>query len=443
MKNRRHPALAPPLLLAITLFVAMPAYAQDPAQPGVCYATLGNFASSPGGLISIDTGTGAGTLIGPTGITGDFGDPGVPALAIKTTGEMYAMDINVGANLYRVDATTGAATEVAATTLNSPTAIAFNGLDILWAVDISGDLHVVNETTGASTLVGATGRFIKGLAFDPADGALWGTDGSGGVFTIDIHTGAATLVGNTGLPASPDICFDAAGNLFGSSGGGLSANNLISIDKSTGQGTVVGPIGFSAVAGMAQRLDRLVPVALGSWHSRVVGRTVEISWELTGVEGEISFEVARTGDYGVVRVDESTIARDGARYTLVDDQVSHGGTYTYRVGVIENRQPVAAFETVVVVPALQAALEQNYPNPFNPRTTIAFTLETVARVTLSVYDAQGRRVTTLVDAVRPAGVHEAAWNGTDAAGNPVSSGVYLYRLKAGNTVLSKRMVLLK
>jgi len=442
MSVRRPLTLALHIFLAITVF-APGARAQDPAQPGVCYATLGNFASTPGGLITIDPGTGAGTLIGPTGILGDFGDAGVPALAIKTTGEMYAMDINTASNLYRVDATTGAATKIAGTSLNSPTAIAFNGLDILWAVDLVGDLFVVDDTSGASTRVGPTGQFIKGLAFDPVDGALWASDASGGVYTLDIHTGAATLVGNTGLAASPDIHFDAAGNLFGSSGGGLSNNNYIAIDKGTGVGSVVGAIGFSAVAGMAQRLDRLVPVALASWSARTVGPNVEISWRLAGVEGAISFEVNRTGTDGTFRLDDTAILRDGGDYTLVDSGALPGATYTYRVGVLEDGQPVTAFETSVSVPALHASLGQNFPNPFNPATTIAFTLEAASRVTLSIYDAQGRLVATLVDGARPAGRYEAAWNGTDAAGAPVSSGVYFYRMKAGNTILSRRMVLLK
>ena len=85
----------------------------------------------------------------------------------------------------------------------------------------------------------------------------------------------------------------------------------------------------------------------------------------------------------------------------------------------------------------------NYPNPFNPVTTIHFTLEDAGHVTLSIYDSNGKRVTTLLEDVRGAGPHEARWNGTDATRASVSSGVYFYRLEAGKKVLTNKMVLLK
>ena len=94
-------------------------------------------------------------------------------------------------------------------------------------------------------------------------------------------------------------------------------------------------------------------------------------------------------------------------------------------------------------PIFTNVLRGNFPNPFNPTTTIHFTLENTSHVTLSIYDARGRRVTTLIDDVRGAGPHEIRWDGTDAAGASVSSGVYFYRMKAGKTSLSRRMVLLK
>jgi len=432
-------------LLCALIGLSVEAGAQpDPALPGVCYATLGNNASSPGALITIDTGTGAGTLVGPTGIVGEFGDDGVPALAVKTTGEMYATDIGSSSHLYRIDATTGAATLVATTPLNSPPAIAFNGFDILWAVDSVGNLYVVNDSTGASTLVGATGQFIKGLAFDPIDGALWASDASGGVYTLDIHTGAATLVGNTGLPATPDLHFDNGGVLFGSSGGGIANNNLITIDKTTGQGTVVGAIGFASVAGMARRLDRVVPVALYSFSSRAIDGRVELSWRLVGIEGVISFELSRTDESGrVLRVPDAGVSELHGHYTFVDHSVLPGKTYEYHVAIVEDGQAVTSFLASVTTPAQIVSLEQNHPNPFNPETTIRFTLEAQTHVRLSVYDAKGRQVTTLIDDARSAGPHMARWNGTDAAGAPVSSGVYFYRMRAGNRSLSKRMVLLK
>ncbi len=84
------------------------------------------------------------------------------------------------------------------------------------------------------------------------------------------------------------------------------------------------------------------------------------------------------------------------------------------------------------------ALAQNYPNPFNPATEIVFGLPEASRVELSVYNIRGQRVTTLVDGWMDAGVYTRSWSGAD-----VASGVYFYRLRAGDYVESRKMVLLK
>jgi hypothetical protein len=91
------------------------------------------------------------------------------------------------------------------------------------------------------------------------------------------------------------------------------------------------------------------------------------------------------------------------------------------------------------------ALAQNFPNPFNPTTTLSFTVPADAgRVTLTVYGVTGQVVRTLVDADGlPAGPHSAVWDGTDADGRAVSSGVYFARLSAAGRTLSTKMALLK
>ena len=429
----------------IALSVVPGALAQpDPAVSGVCYATLGNNASSPGALITVNTATGAGAVVGATGIVGGLSDPGVPALAIKSTGEMYATDIGPSSKLYRVDATTGAATLVAPTTLSSVTAIAFDGADVLWATDNLGNLHIVNDATGASTLVGSTGAFIKGLAFDPTDGILWGSDASGDVYKIDVHTADTTHVGNTGLPATPDIHFDDAGNLYGSSGGGLANNNLIAIDKANGQGAVIGPIGFASVAGMASRHDRIVPVALQAYDSYWTAGRVKLTWRLIDIEGVVSFDILRAAGTGLlVPIGEAAIDEYRGTFVFVDDAVEPGTTYRYHVFVFEDGSPVASFETSVTTPATVSSLDQNVPNPFNPATTIRFSIASKEHVQLMVYDVAGRRVATLVDERRPADIYKITWDGLNDSGERVASGVYFFRLRAGKFTRTKKMLLLK
>ncbi|MFA6587587.1 MAG: FG-GAP-like repeat-containing protein [Patescibacteria group bacterium] len=87
---------------------------------------------------------------------------------------------------------------------------------------------------------------------------------------------------------------------------------------------------------------------------------------------------------------------------------------------------------------LMFQLNQNYPNPFNPATVIAYTLPSATHVTLEVYNVLGQRVTTLVDEQQTAGEHTATWDA-----NPYSSGVYFYRLRAGEATETKKMLLLK
>ncbi len=83
------------------------------------------------------------------------------------------------------------------------------------------------------------------------------------------------------------------------------------------------------------------------------------------------------------------------------------------------------------------------PNPFNRSTTISFTLPERANTRLSIYNIEGKLVTTLINGILNDGYIQTTWDGNDSHGNPVSSGVYFYRLKAGSEVLTKKMVLLK
>ena len=91
------------------------------------------------------------------------------------------------------------------------------------------------------------------------------------------------------------------------------------------------------------------------------------------------------------------------------------------------------------------ALSQNKPNPFNPSTMISYAVPEGSQdqVTLKVYDLRGRLVRTLVDKVVGAGSYSVLWDGADENGRKVSSGVYLYRLKAGAFIQTRKMVLLK
>lgn len=88
-------------------------------------------------------------------------------------------------------------------------------------------------------------------------------------------------------------------------------------------------------------------------------------------------------------------------------------------------------------------LSQNNPNPFNPSTTINFALPKSANVKIEVFNILGQKVNTLVDEFLSAGRKRVEWNGTDNAGRAVASGVYLYKMTAGDFTATKKMMLMK
>ncbi|MCC6963083.1 MAG: T9SS type A sorting domain-containing protein, partial [candidate division Zixibacteria bacterium] len=89
------------------------------------------------------------------------------------------------------------------------------------------------------------------------------------------------------------------------------------------------------------------------------------------------------------------------------------------------------------------SLGQNYPNPFNPETVIEFALPTAADMTISVYNAAGQKVATVLNGMLPAGRHQVRWNAEDSGGNRVSSGVYFYKLETSGFTATKKMLLVK
>jgi len=96
-----------------------------------------------------------------------------------------------------------------------------------------------------------------------------------------------------------------------------------------------------------------------------------------------------------------------------------------------------------IVPVLQTELRGNFPNPFNPITTIGFSLVEKSDVVLTVYNIKGQRVKTLIRGSMDSGHHTVTWNGTDDHGQIMSSGVYFYRMTAGEFTSVRRMILMK
>ena len=153
-----------------------------------------------------------------------------------------------------------------------------------------------------------------------------------------------------------------------------------------------------------------------------------------------------TGGDGTVSFQTSGVKKPSGEWCFEVTNVTHA-TYTYDSGANnvtyacesgwvygDSDGPLARTDNLPT----EFGLGQNYPNPFNPTTDIEYYLPEAAHVTLDVYNVTGQKVASLVDRVLGAGTHTAQWD----AGS-YSSGVYFYRLTAGNYTETKKMVLLK
>jgi hypothetical protein len=163
------------------------------------------------------------------------------------------------------------------------------------------------------------------------------------------------------------------------------------------------------------------------------GTLAPVTTQFTVSGGELTFSGARNASTWQFSY-TPTIAGTKTLYAACVLN-GHTGTWNHAADF-----PVTATTlTSVVTDVPQAfSLEQNYPNPFNPTTNIDYSIAKSARVTLNVYTMAGTLVATLVNATLPAGTYRAQFDGSVLA-----TGVYIYRLTAGDIVLSKKLVLLK
>ena len=188
-----------------------------------------------------------------------------------------------------------------------------------------------------------------------------------------------------------------------------------------------------------------VPVELTSFTTSTNGKEVILNWSTATETNNSGFEVERkqnnSGWARIGFVEGHGTTTEPKNYSYIDDidginvnllayrlkQIDYDGSFEYSdVVYIDNLSPT------------DFVLHQNFPNPFNPSTKIKFSVRELSFITIKIYDVLGSEVATLVNEEKPVGTYELSWS---AANLP--SGVYLYRLQAGDLIQTKKMILLK
>ena len=221
--------------------------------------------------------------------------------------------------------------------------------------------------------------------------------------------------------------------------------NSISADGLTIVGTAY-PLSGGPIAYIL-KFENPVPVELTSFSGFYDHNKVTLGWITSSELNNQGFDVERassltsplqewnkigfvsgngtTTETNLYQFIDNSISSNKYYYRL--KQVDFDGTFEYSNIVEVNINTVSEF-----------ALNQNYPNPFNPSTKISFTLPQTANVKLSVFNLLGEKVAELVNEIKSAGFYEVDFNGTD-----LTSGMYLYRLEAGEFVSTRKMTLIK
>jgi hypothetical protein len=220
-------------------------------------------------------------------------------------------------------------------------------------------------------------------------------------------------------------------------------NDTVKIFIPGGYGNVVS----SGTGAVTDRFDvaaftQIIPVELVSFSYSLIGNDVILNWSTASETNNKGFEVQKSLD-GKSFTQIGFINGNGTstnlnQYSFIDNNVS--GTVYYRLNQIDfdGTSKLTNIIEVNTNSVVSYILKQNYPNPFNPSTSISYQIPERNFVSLKVIDILGNEVSTIVNEQQDAGMHKISFNASNLA-----SGVYLYQLKVGNFVATKRMLLMK
>jgi len=199
-------------------------------------------------------------------------------------------------------------------------------------------------------------------------------------------------------------------------------------------------------------VDNKRPAAPSNLGARVIGEALQIYW--SGIDdedfdyyaiyksGESGFDPSATDYFGVTTdtlFTDSEVGIDTIYYYILSAFDFNGNESDYSP---EFNASIVSAEDELILPD-EYSLGQNYPNPFNPQTTISFALPVAGKISLIIYDLNGREIMRWDEEISQGGYYQRVWNGENLSGEQVSSGVYFYRFRAGDFVQTRKMVLLR
>jgi hypothetical protein len=183
----------------------------------------------------------------------------------------------------------------------------------------------------------------------------------------------------------------------------------------------------------------------------IVGGNAVLTWDANPELDVANYAVYKAADPNFIPAAGNFVVLVAAPTTTYNDGAVVSGTY-YKLSAVDATTYAGGYAGPVEpdatgigdeVASFDFRLHQNHPNPFNPTTRIRYELGSRLHVSLGVYDVRGGLIKHLVDELAGPGSFTAEWNGTDFRGERVSTGVYFYRLNAGQFAETRKMVLLK
>lgn len=187
--------------------------------------------------------------------------------------------------------------------------------------------------------------------------------------------------------------------------------------------------------------DDQLAAELSSFDATAGDNQVNVTWTTASESDLTQFNVLRDG----VKVHEAPASNSptGHTYSWLDASVLNGVSYTYTLESVDLNGAHEVLGATNATPGSESVvtefgLAQNYPNPFNPETNITFSLPAASNVSLRVFNLIGQEVATLVNGAQTAGTHVVSFDGSN-----LTSGVYIYRLDAGEFSATRKMILMK